>query len=105
MAKYRDTLPQLDGDIFLTDGGLETCLIFLRGLDLPQFAAFDLFKRRSRAPTSCAATTAPYAELARDRGLGFIAESPTWRASPRWAEETRLLGRAARSRSTARRSR
>lgn len=42
--KYRQHLPQLDGDVFLTDGGIETTLIFNRGLDLPAFAAFDLLK-------------------------------------------------------------
>ena len=40
MAKYRQNLPQLDGELFLTDGGLETTLIFHDGLDLPLFAAF-----------------------------------------------------------------
>ena len=44
MAKYRNNLPQLKGDIFLTDGGLETTLIFHDGLELPEFAAFDLLK-------------------------------------------------------------
>ena len=44
MAKYRQQLPQLSGDLFLTDGGLETCLIFHDGIDLPDFAAFDLLK-------------------------------------------------------------
>ena len=38
----RDRLPQLDGGLFLTDGGLETTLIFKRGIDLPLFAAFTL---------------------------------------------------------------
>ena len=40
----RTALPQLDGGLFLTDGGLETYLIFLRDRELPQFAAFDLLK-------------------------------------------------------------
>jgi S-methylmethionine-dependent homocysteine/selenocysteine methylase len=40
-------LPQLKGDLFLTDGGLETTLIFHRGIDLPGFAAFDLLKGRA----------------------------------------------------------
>ena len=44
MAKYRAQLPQLGGDIFMTDGGLETTLIFHDGIDLPYFAAFDLMK-------------------------------------------------------------
>jgi homocysteine S-methyltransferase len=41
---YRNRLPQLDGGVFLTDGGIETVLIFHEGLDLPAFAAFDLLK-------------------------------------------------------------
>jgi homocysteine S-methyltransferase len=44
MAKYRDNLPQLNNGIFLTDGGLETTLIFHNGLELPDFAAFGLLK-------------------------------------------------------------
>jgi hypothetical protein len=34
VAKYRSALPQLGGDFFMTDGGLETTLIFLEGQDL-----------------------------------------------------------------------
>ena len=44
MAKYRNQLPQLSSSIFMTDGGLETDLIFNKGIDLPEFAAFDLLK-------------------------------------------------------------
>ena len=44
MAKYRQALPQFRGEFFLTDGGIETTLIFLDGQDLPHFAAFHLFK-------------------------------------------------------------
>jgi S-methylmethionine-dependent homocysteine/selenocysteine methylase len=36
-------LPQLSGErAFVTDGGLETDLIFNRTVDLPEFAAFPL---------------------------------------------------------------
>jgi S-methylmethionine-dependent homocysteine/selenocysteine methylase len=82
--KYRDHLPQLDGDVFLTDGGIETVLIFHEGLDLPLFAAFDLLKDERGTERLCR-YYAPYLALARERGLGFVLESPTWRASPRWA--------------------
>ena len=44
MARYRDELPQLSGDLFLTDGGLETTLVFHEGIDLPEFAAFVLLE-------------------------------------------------------------
>ena len=42
--KYRTALPQLNGELFLTDGGIETTLIFHQGFELPYFAAFDLLK-------------------------------------------------------------
>ena len=35
-------MPQREDRLFLTDGGLETTLIFLEGHELPYFAAFDL---------------------------------------------------------------
>ena len=41
MPKYRHALPQLDGDLYLTDGGIETTLIFHDGLDLPHFADLE----------------------------------------------------------------
>jgi S-methylmethionine-dependent homocysteine/selenocysteine methylase len=84
--KYRAHLPQLDGGIFLTDGGIETVLIFHEGLDLPAFAAFDLLKDESGTAT-LRNYYEPYLGLARERGIGFVLESPTWRASPRWAGE------------------
>ena len=44
MSKYRKQLPQLSGGLFLTDGGIETTLIFHDGLELPYFAAFHLLR-------------------------------------------------------------
>jgi S-methylmethionine-dependent homocysteine/selenocysteine methylase len=82
---YRDHLPQLDGDLFLTDGGIETTLIFHRGLDLPEFAAFDLLKD-DEGTEELRSYYRPYLELAREHDAGFVLESPTWRASPRWGE-------------------
>jgi S-methylmethionine-dependent homocysteine/selenocysteine methylase len=79
-------LPQLKGDLFLTDGGLETTLIFHRGLDLPEFAAFDLLKD-DEGTEEIRRYFEPYLDLARDKDAGFVLESPTWRASPRWAEQ------------------
>jgi S-methylmethionine-dependent homocysteine/selenocysteine methylase len=38
----RGRLPQLAGDVFITDGGMETTLIFENGLELPHFASFVL---------------------------------------------------------------
>jgi S-methylmethionine-dependent homocysteine/selenocysteine methylase len=86
MTRYRQQLPQLDGSLFLTDGGIETSLIFHDGLDLPLFAAFDLLKDDD-GTAALRNYFRPYAQLAADNGTGFVLESPTWRASPRWAAE------------------
>ena len=83
---YRSGLPQLGGELFLTDGGIETTLIFHHGLDLPAFAAFVLL-RDEAGIDELRRYYAPYLELAREAGAGFVLESPTWRASPRWAGE------------------
>lgn len=77
-------LPQLDGHLFLTDGGIETTLIFHDGLDLPYFAAFDLL-RRPDGREALLRYFRTYAELARTYGTGLVLESPTWRASADWA--------------------
>lgn len=76
-------LPQLQRPT-LTDGGLETDLIFNRGIELPSFSAVVLLQ----SPEGYQALQTyyrPYLELARQQGLAFILESPTWRASPDWA--------------------
>ena len=86
-ARYRDALPQLAGGLFVTDGGIETTLIFLKGLELPDFAAFDLL-RRPGGEAALREYFRTYAEIARRFGVGLILEAPTWRASRDWA--TRL---------------
>ncbi len=67
----------------LTDGGIETVLIFDRALELPCFAAFDLL-RTAAGTDALRAYYEPYLEIARDRGLPFVLGAPTWRASPDW---------------------
>ena len=83
MAKYRSALPQLSSGIFLTDGGIETTLIFHEGLELPDFAAFDLLKD-SDGYESLRKYFRTYAALAKHYQVGFILESATWRANPDW---------------------
>jgi S-methylmethionine-dependent homocysteine/selenocysteine methylase len=84
--RYRDSLPQLQADRpFITDGGLETTLIFHRGLDLPCFAAFDLLKDAG-GREELRAYFEPYVALARERGVGMVLDTATWRASADWGE-------------------
>jgi homocysteine S-methyltransferase len=83
MAKYRHDLPQIKGGDFLTDGGMETTLIFHRGMDLPHFASFPLVDTED-GRAEMTRYFVPYLEIARNRGLGFILGAPTWRANPDW---------------------
>ena len=83
---YRKRLPQLDGGFFLTDGGIETTLIFHHGLELPLFAAFGLLED-DEGTEQLRLYYAPYALLAKEHGLGLVLEAPTWRASPGWARQ------------------
>ena len=82
-------LPQLAGGFFLSDGGLETTLVFLDGIELPHFAAFVLLDDelgRERLKQYYV----PYLEICAEiPGAGFVLETPTWRANPDWAK---LLG-------------
>jgi len=86
MARYRDALPQLSGDFFMTDGGIETTLIFLDGQELPYFAAFHLFKT-PQGEQALRKYFQAYGILARDFGSGLILETPTWRASSDWGDK------------------
>lgn len=86
IARYRRALPQLDSRRpFLTDGGLETTLLFLEQRELPEFAAFPLLNS-TEGRALLAAYYERYLAVAARHQRGFILESPTWRASPRWGE-------------------
>ena len=82
--RSRQHPPQADEGLFLTDAGLETELIFHDGLDLPAFAAYPLLETEHGTERLRRYYTA-FARLARERGAGLVLETPTWRASPRWA--------------------
>ena len=80
MARYREHLPQLDDQLFLTDSGLETTLIFRDGYDLPAFASFPLLDSDD-GRRRLADYYRTHVAIARDRGVGFIFESVSWRAN------------------------
>ena len=81
-------LPQLAGGPFITDGGMETTLIFHEGLELPHFAAFVLLDDES-GREALRSYFARYIDIARERGVGIVLDTPTWRANADWGE---LLG-------------
>src|ERR1700722_15852218 len=79
----KTSLPQLDGSLFLTDGGVETDLIFHHGVDLPEFASFVLHEDAD-GEALLRAYCNEYLEIASSSGLGLILETATWRASEGW---------------------
>ena len=86
MARYRDALPQLGERLFLTDGGIETTLIFREGLELPDFAAFHLLKTRE-GEAALRKYFRTFADSSKRLGTGLVLESATWRASADWGRK------------------
>ena len=82
---HRDPLPQLGGELFLTDGGMETTLIFHRGLDLPSFASFTLLDSAD-GTEALRSYFEPYVAVARANGVGLVLDTPTWRANRDWGD-------------------
>src|ERR1700759_2335664 len=77
---------------FIGDGGLETTMIFERGIELPEFAAFQLLDdERGRA--ALRDYYEGFLDLAAAHGAGFTPAPPTGRASHNWGER---LGRSGR---------
>lgn len=83
-----DVSPELSaqprhGARWVTDGGLETDLIFHRGAELPHFAAYPLLDTTEGRALLTDYYTG-YADVARRAGADLLLETPTWRANPDW---------------------
>lgn len=85
MARYRNALPQRQG-AFLTDGGMETSLIFNDGIELPHFASFVLLGS-AKGRDKLKAYYQPYLATARAQNVGFVLDSATWRANVDWGDK------------------
>lgn len=94
--KYRNALPQMAGKQMITDGGLETTLIFQEGIDLPLFAAFKALET-DQGMAAMDAYMARFAQMALREKRGFLADTPTWRASARWAADLGMSQEALRA--------
>ena len=84
MARYRDALPQLSGELFLTDAGIETDLIFNHGIEIREFAAHTLLPD-AQGRHGLENYLRGFLELARQTGAGFVLDSQTWKAHMHWA--------------------
>jgi homocysteine S-methyltransferase len=76
-------LPQLGGDLWVTDGGLETTMMFVEGIDLPDFAAFALLDRPD-GREALVRYYGAYLDLAEGLRTGIVVDTPTWRANLDW---------------------
>ncbi len=83
MSQPTPRLPHQTDDIFLTDGGTETWLMYKRGFELPEFSAFHLLNDERSARALREYYTA-FAKVAVKLGTPFIFDSLTYRASRDW---------------------
>lgn len=88
MGGTTTVLPQMNGGIYLTDGGTETFLMYKKGFELPHFSAFHLLNDPD-AREVIKQYYRSHAATARKYGTGFIYCSLTYRASRDWGK---LLG-------------
>ena len=86
MSMYRNELPQLSGDLFLTDAGLETDLIFNHGIDIREFASHTLLPD-PHGREALANYYREFLSLANEHDAGFVLDSQTWKAHLHWAED------------------
>ncbi|PRI11574.1 homocysteine S-methyltransferase family protein [Leucobacter massiliensis] len=77
----------------LADGGIETALDERLGQVLPEFAAFVLLGS-AEGREALRAYYRPFVELALERGLPLVLDTPTWRANPDWAAKLGAEGEA-----------
>lgn len=81
-------LPHQSNELFMTDGGLETTMIFHKGLTLPHFASFILLNDQ-QGRSNLIDYFHGYLSVAEQHDCVMILDTPTWRASSDW---TTLLG-------------
>ena len=76
-------LARIDGQLLLTDGGLETVMVFLEGLELPHFASFSLFDSAA-GRDALHRYYMGFLTEASVQQAGFVLDTATWRASAGW---------------------
>jgi homocysteine S-methyltransferase len=86
VTKYRNALPQLSGGLFLNDAGLETDIIFNKGVDIREFAAHTLLPDPAEREV-LANYFREMLALAKSTGAGFVLDCPTWKAHMHWAKD------------------
>ncbi len=86
MSRYRDNLPQLTGDLYLTDAGVETDLIFNHGIEIREFACHTLLPDEL-GRSALANYFRSFLALASEYDAGYILDSQTWKAHMHWSND------------------
>jgi len=86
MTRYRNVLPQLSNGLFLNDAGLETDIIFNKGVNIREFAAHTLLADPAEREV-LANYFREMLSLAKTKGTGFVLDCPTWKAHMHWATD------------------
>ena len=76
-------------DAFISDGGLETDLIFHKGAEMPLFASFVLLDT-PEGREMLRHYVLSYFDLAQVSSRGFMMGTPTWRANGGWGSKLGL---------------
>ncbi len=84
-----DAVSALHNGRYVTDGGLETTLVFHEGIDLPDFAAFPLLATEE-GRDALHRYYAPYVDVAERDRVGIVLDTPTWRANADWGARQKL---------------
>lgn len=81
----RDLIARTEGKLWLTDAGLETAMVFLEGIELPQFASFTLLDS-AHGRDRITSYFDGFLNEARHLNTGFVLDTLTWRANDGWAD-------------------
>ena len=84
--------PRLEGKFYLTEGGVETEILYKWGYELPEFAMFPLLDDPA-ADAVVRDMYRRYLDVAAEQGTGLLLNGHDYRASPDWAAK---LGYGAR---------
>ena len=76
---------KMGDQLFLTDGGLETVMVFHEGVDLPQFASFTMLDSET-GQALLSTYYNSFLDEAAAQSAGFVLDSATWRASAGWGQ-------------------
>lgn len=74
------------GDLFLSEGGVETTLVYKYGRSLKEFASFTMFENKEDSELITAIHRS-FADVAASHELPIILDIETWRASSVWFDK------------------